>query len=75
MENSIEKNIQQWELNIGPGNGLVPAGNKPLPEPMLTHINVTRPQRVIIQHKHAKQLYPYVTNNGWDRLDFLTNYP
>ena len=28
-----------WSLvNIGSGNGLVPSGNKPLPEPMLTQI-------------------------------------
>ena len=26
------------EVNIGSGNGLVPSGNKPLPEPMLTQI-------------------------------------
>ena len=26
---------------ISPGNGLVPSGNKPLPEPMLTQIFVT----------------------------------
>ena len=26
---------------IGAGNGLVPLGNKPLPEPMLTLTNVT----------------------------------
>ena len=25
-----------WQFNIGSGNGLVPSGNKPLPEPMLT---------------------------------------
>ena len=24
------------QINIGSGNGLVPSGNKPLPEPMLT---------------------------------------
>ena len=29
-----------WEVNIGSGNGLVPSGNKPLPEPMLTQIYV-----------------------------------
>ena len=30
-----------WSLvNIGSGNGLVPSGNKPLPEPMLTQILV-----------------------------------
>ena len=30
-----------WSVNIGSGNGLVPSGNKPLPEPMLTQISVT----------------------------------
>ena len=29
-----------WQVNIGSGNGLVPSGNKPLPEPMLTQICV-----------------------------------
>ena len=29
-----------WIVNIGSGNGLVPSGNKPLPEPLLTHIYV-----------------------------------
>ena len=29
------------DVNIGSGNGLVPSGNKPLPEPMLTQISVT----------------------------------
>ena len=28
-------------VNIGSGNGLVPSGNEPLPEPMLTQIYVT----------------------------------
>ena len=32
--------IYSWEVNIGLGNGLVPSGNKPLPEPMLTQISV-----------------------------------
>ena len=27
-----------WSVNIGSGNGLVPSGNKPLPEPMLAQI-------------------------------------
>ena len=27
-----------WKVNIDSGNGLVPSGNKPLPEPMLTKI-------------------------------------
>ena len=29
------------KVNVGSGNGLVPSGNKPLPEPMLTKIHVT----------------------------------
>ena len=29
-----------WEVNIGSGNGLVPSGSKPLPEPMLTQIHI-----------------------------------
>ena len=29
------------DVNIGSGNGLVPSGNKPLPEPMLTQIYIT----------------------------------
>ena len=28
------------DVNIGSGNGLVPLGNKPFPEPMLTQIYV-----------------------------------
>ena len=28
-----------WKVNIGSGNGLVPSGNKPLPEPMLTQFS------------------------------------
>ena len=30
-----------WSTNIGSGNGLVPLGNKPLPDPVLTQICVT----------------------------------
>ena len=30
-----------WQVNIASGNGLVPSGSKPLPEPMLTWIYVT----------------------------------
>ena len=30
--------IVTGQVNIGSGNGLVPSGNKPLPEPMLTQI-------------------------------------
>ena len=30
-----------WLLNIGSANALVPSGNKPLPEPVLTQIYVS----------------------------------
>ena len=30
--------LHQLYVNIGSGNGLVPASNKPLPEPRLSHI-------------------------------------
>ena len=39
-----------WYVNIGSGNGLVPSGNKPLPEPMLTQtyvISATMSEQVI----------------------------
>ena len=30
--------LHWWSVNIVSGNGLVPSGNKPSPEPMLTQI-------------------------------------
>ena len=32
--------VSHLRVNIGSGNGLVPSGNKPLPEPMLTQLYV-----------------------------------
>ena len=32
--------LHWWSVIIGSGNGLVPSGNKPLPEPVLTQISV-----------------------------------
>ena len=37
----IFSEIVRGPYNIGSGNGLVPSGNKPLPETMLTQIYVT----------------------------------
>ena len=34
-------NAGGWQVNIGSSNGLLPLGNKPLPEPVLTHVYVT----------------------------------
>ena len=42
--NCPQKNVTRpywWYVNIGSGNGLVPPGNKPLPEPILTQFSVT----------------------------------
>ena len=51
-----------WDINIGPGNGLVPSGNKPLPEPMLTQIyGVTRPQWVYVVTDEGCHQQPMVT--------------
>ena len=37
----VNAKTPHWSpVNIGSGNGLVPSGNKPLPEPMLTKIYV-----------------------------------
>ena len=39
--NCPQKNVTRpYQVNIGSGNGLVPSGNKPLPEPMLTKVYV-----------------------------------
>ena len=44
------QDLSDWRyVNIGSGNGLVPSGNKPLPEPMLTQIYV-----VIWRHQATK---------------------
>ena len=36
------KHTCNWWVNIGPGNGLVPSSNKPLPEAIMTQIYVTK---------------------------------
>ena len=36
----MPQDLTDDKVNIGSGNGLVPSGNKPLPEPMLTQIYV-----------------------------------
>ena len=60
-----------WLVNIGSGNGLVPSGNKPLPEPMLTQIYVvSRPQWVnaFILYTFSVRLpintYHYICSKG-----------
>ena len=42
----------EWLVNIGSCNGLVPAGNKPLPESMLTKIYVYIYNNVIVVTSH-----------------------
>ena len=42
----------RWQVNIGSGNGLVPSGTKPLPEPMLTQIYVAmRRHQAMLNHR------------------------
>ena len=36
----VESRRPFWLVDIGSGNGLVPLGTKPLPEPMLTYIDI-----------------------------------
>ena len=41
LKNCPNMNVTEfhwWSVNIGSGNGLVPSGNKPLPEAMLTPV-------------------------------------
>ena len=39
MERMPEDLIDGLQVSIGSGNGLVPSGNKPLPEPVLKKIS------------------------------------
>ena len=47
----MPQNLKRWLVKIGSGNGLMPSGNKPLPEPMLNKfyddVYVTRVQWVM----------------------------
>ena len=53
--------IPWWWINIGSGNGLVPAGNKPLPEPILTQIYV-----IMSSLGHNKLTLKSLGHTGWD---------
>ena len=48
----MSQDLTDDQVNVGSGNGLVPSGNKPLPEPVLTQIyapyGITRGQWVNI---------------------------
>ena len=50
--------LHWWSVNIGSGNGLMPSGNKPLPEPMLTQISV---EMASLGHNELRQ---YNTKSG-----------
>ena len=55
-----------WSVSIGSGNGLVPSGNKPLPEPMLTQFTCSVPNHYlkqcwfIVNWIHMKKAYDSV---------------
>ena len=63
-----------WSVNIGSGDGLVPSGKKPKPEPMLTRsvspYGVTRPQWVKVAEAARKSKFkltkgtPYLALTG-----------
>ena len=69
-DNVLKWMPQNLTVNIGSGNGLVPSGNKPLPEPMLTQSLVAlwrhyAPMLMYRQHKphqKSKSLTLYVLN-------------
>ena len=46
-----------WEVNTGSGNGLVPSGNKPLPEPTISHMSPYGLKR----HSELIMEYPVVS--------------
>ena len=56
-----------WEFNIGSGNGLVPSGNKPLPDPILTQIPVAIGRHYSLGHN---ELF-FMCLNFEDRLILL----
>ena len=51
----MPKDLTDGKSNIGSGNGLVPSGNTPLPEPVLPRYampyGVTRPNELIMNMK------------------------
>ena len=55
--------LHWWSVNTGSGNGLVPSGNKPLPEPMLTQIS----RHLASQgHNEFTVISNYIPNFLWD---------
>ena len=62
-----------WEVNIGSGNGLVPPGTKPLPEPILTRsmspYDITRPQSVT-----TKSIQLHCDTDSMDGYTVLSSY-
>ena len=50
----IVTGLYWWSDNIGSGNGLVPSGNKPLPEPRLTQFSVA------MWRRHLRYFIPLI---------------
>ena len=75
--------LNRWQVNIGSGNGLVPSGNKPLSEPMLTQIivayDITRPQLFDIKISYQSATWAgntmssllFLFNGNWNHHDHL----
>ena len=62
ISREIAKRIHWWLVNIGSGIGLVPSGNKPLPE-----INVDPDRFHIIESlgHHEFMKLKFITHNPW----------
>ena len=68
----VNDTTTHWSLvNIGSGNGLVPSGNKPLPEPVLTQISAT-----IWRHRAPKGLsnYGLMSSKYYDQETVCTHW-
>ena len=62
------------QVNIGSGNGLVPSGTKPLPEPMLTWVLIKNSHQCILcsnahytNHKNLLKIHLYKNGNPFTR--------
>ena len=63
--------LHLWSVNIGSGDGLVPSGSKPLPEPVLTQISVdhrfqsNKPSLILSQTPLDTYSFPYTKYFLW----------
>ena len=64
-----------WAVSIGSGNGLVPSGNKPLPDPMLTQTYfATRPQCVTNTEKTSLTSFVWTRKHIYADVVFAISF-